>query len=111
MGSGDGQGKVIAMMGRREPRDVEDAQDCASSGFAYRCRCTRPAFDTRAEMLCRVNLHRPAIRERCANAICADSRLPPIRARHEVDVLSLTKGPSIPHGIKDDAIRAREDHD
>jgi hypothetical protein len=62
-------------------------------------------------MFGRVNLRRPASRERRANAICADRNLPPIPAWHEVNVLPVIEGLSVPHRIKDDASRAREDHD
>jgi hypothetical protein len=58
-----------------------------------------------------VDHRRPTHRERCANAICADRRLAPIRARHEMDALPLIEGLHVPDRIKDDPICAREDHD
>lgn len=59
-------------------------------------------------MLIPVNVCRSASRERQADAIRADRRLPPVPARHEVNLLPLIQGLGAPGRIENDAIRARE---
>ena len=108
---GHSQHKVVGLVSRGRPGDVNHAEDLLCTRKEHRCSGASPAFDALAKMLCSVYLNRPPHRQRCADSVGSDDTLVPMTPFDQVDGLPRFARAHVAGNFQYHAILVGQHHD
>ncbi len=108
-GGGGGEGGVVLLEDRRQPAEIDDADDRLVDRIADRSGGAAPGFHAFAEVFVAMHIDRRAHEKRRPDAVGAGGILAPDAAHGQVDLPGLVQSRGVADGVEDHTLAVGQD--